>query len=229
MTNYALTSRQTATFALWAGLLYLTVIVFGVTSEMALRAPLYVAGDAPATALRLTDNLPLYRLSLTMDAVMVLCDIGLAVLFFVLLRPVQPTLALAAMVLRLMQGAVISGTLLFQLAAALMIDTAPHLVYGFMQVQSHGYDLGLIFFGAGSLIMAYLLCHSGLVPRWLPPLMAGAGMVYLAGSFTRLLAPELNAALQPAYLLPLVAESALCLILLIRGLRPRPGTLPAAV
>ena len=76
-----------------------------------------------------------------------------------------------------------------------------------------------IFFGVNTLLTAWLLRRSGMVPAWLPPLLAAAGLVYLVGSYTRLLAPGLNAAMQPAYAVAVIAELAFA-ILLLTGLRP---------
>jgi hypothetical protein len=49
--------------------------------------------------------------------------------------------------------------------------------------------------------------------------MGLAGVGYWVGSFTRFLAPEAVAAVQPVYLFPLVGELALAGWLLIRGVR----------
>ena len=202
-----------------AGALYLLVIVLGVWSELAVRAPL-LAGTADLAA-----SLPRLRLGVAADAVMVACDVALAMLFLQLLRHVQATLALLAAGLRLVQAATIAAALLFQIAAIGFAGTDPAQALRFLEVQSLGYDLGLIFFGLNTGLMALLLAWSGYVPRWLCALLGAAGAVYLLGSFSRLLAPDLNAALQPAYAVPLLAESALCLWLLIRGLR-LPGAQP---
>jgi hypothetical protein len=61
--------------------------------------------------------------------------------------------------------------------------------------------------------MALLLRRAGV--RWLSVLIALAGCVYLLGSATRFLAPEVNALMQPAYLVPVVAELSFALWLLL--------------
>lgn len=187
-----------------AGLLYLIIIAAGITSEVALRGPAMT--DIAA-------HLPQLRLSLGLDAVMLGADILLAVVFFTVLKAVNPMLALSAMILRLMQAAIIGATLVLQIAAIHAPEHAPWL----MQAQADGYDFGLIFFGLNTLLMANLLCRSGLVPRWLPPMLMASAVVYLIGSFTAILSPAINAMIQPLYLIPLVGESTLCLYLLIRG------------
>ena len=200
------------------GLLYLGVIALGLTAEFAIRQPLVAPDDAAATWSAITTNLPLFRAGLLADVAMVLADIGLAVLFFALLSRVHPKWALAAMVLRLMQAAVIAASLLAMIGAAILVTQGParpEMLLALIELHGMGYDLGLVFFGANTLITAWLLAGSGFVPRWLPPLLASAGLVYLAGSLTRLAAPEINALMQPAYLICIVAELALALSLLI--------------
>ena len=87
----------------------------------------------------------------------------------------------------------------------------------FTGLHASGYDIGLLFFGINSLAMAVLLWKSGGTPRIIAGGIGAAGIVYLTGSTIRLIAPDLAAGFAPAYALPLLAESALCLWLLIRA------------
>ncbi len=201
------------------GALYLGVIALGLSAEFAIRMPLISWADPEATWQAIAANTGLFRLGLLADSAMILLDIGLAVLFFTLLRRVQPELALTAMALRLMQAAVIGASLLASVAALTLVaqgPARPEALMVLLTTHSIGYDVGLIFFGANTLITAWLLARSGLVPRWLPPLLALAGLVYLAGSLTRLAAPTLNALMQPAYAVTILAELSLALLFLLR-------------
>lgn len=201
-----------------AGLLYLVVIVCGLAGELALRGPLIDPASAEATGAAVRAGDWLLRLSVAADSVMALADVGLAVLFYVLLRTVEPTLALAAAALRLVQAAVIGASLVLlsgvpDLAAA----GEDALALTFARLHATGYDIGLIFFGVNALVMARLLQMSGGVPRLLCAGIGAAGAVYLTGSFIRLLAPDWTAAFAPAYAVPLLAESGFCLWLLWRA------------
>jgi hypothetical protein len=202
-----------------AGALYAIIIAAGIWSELGVRARLIQPGDPAGTWAAIGANLPLLRASIAADALMILADVALAVLLFSMLRHVQREVALIAMVLRLMQATVIGASLLAPigvvlLAGATVPDPATAALW-LMDLHGAGYDFGLIFFGANTLLTAWLLCRSGLVPVWLSALLAGAGLVYLAGSFTRLLAPGINQLIQPAYALPLLAETAFCVLLLL--------------
>jgi hypothetical protein len=91
------------------------------------------------------------------------------------------------------------------------------LAYLFLELHSHGYDLGLILFGVHCLLLGYLIVRSGYFPRLIGGLTVAAGMVYLIGSYTRFLAPDYADAVQPAYAIAVIAEVSLCLWLLLKG------------
>lgn len=200
-----------------AGLLYLGIIVLGVSSEAILRGGLIDWSDGAATALAIAEAPLRFRLSLGFDLIMAGFDIALAVLFYRLLRGAGEVRALMAMVFRLMQAALIAGGLMTLFAVQQVVETGDDPL-PFLARHAAGYDLGLFFFGINAMLMAGLLCRAG-VPRLVAGGIAAAGLVYLAGSLTRFLAPDWNAALQPAYLVPLVAETALMLWLLVASTR----------
>jgi hypothetical protein len=70
------------------------------------------------------------------------------------------------------------------------------------------------------LILGRLVVRSGYFPRVLGYGLVAAAIVYLAGSFTRFLFPEYVSFITPVYIVPLVAELAFCLWLLVKGIRP---------
>jgi hypothetical protein len=208
-----------------AGFLYLVIIVFGISSEVLLRGPILASGDAEAVAAAIAATPGSLRLSIAADAVMAMADAGLAVLLFLILRPMGAGLALAAMVFRLMQGAVIAASLML-LLAALRPDLAPQAL-ALIEMHGAGYDLGLAFFGANSVLTGILLCRLGGLARVLAAGIMLSGVVYLTGSALRLAEPSLALAFAPAYGVPVLAESAFCLWLLLAGAGAR-RTLAAA-
>jgi hypothetical protein len=204
-----------------AGVLYLLIILLGLGSELGIRQPLLML-DGEANAARIATALPGLRLGLVLDAGMIACDVALAMVLFQLLRPAGETLAMIAAGLRLVQTATIAAALQFQIAT---LRAPAEQVPDLLELQSMGYDFGLIFFAINTLLTALLLARIRLVPPWLCWLLALAGLVYLFGSLTRFLAPGMNTAMQSAYVLPMVAESAFCLWLLLRvkGSAPQSG------
>ncbi len=228
-----LTEQTRQTYARLAGALYLIIIVLGLTSEVAIRGNIVVAGDASATAANISAYEGLFRLSLVADIVMALSDVGVAILLYVLLRPVNQTLALVATGFRLMQTAILGANLLNHLAAVLLLTNTAALAaiepgqlhalaLFFLDLHSHGYDLGLIFFGVHCALLGTLIYKSGMLPRWLGVLVMAAAATYLVGSFTRFLAPSLTDLISPIYVVALLAELSLGLWLLVKGVARRP-------
>lgn len=198
--------------ARYAGLCYLIIILCGVGSEVALRGPLIDLGSAEATAMAIEAETLRFRLSIMADVVMALADAALAVLLFLMFRAVSGALALGALIFRLLQSGLIAAGLLY-LQAALLVEDAD-LALGFIALHAYAYDLGLIFFAVNCFLTGVLIIRSGFVPRILGVGIGLSGLVYLTGSVLRFLAPDLHGLIAPAYIIPLIAETAFCVWLL---------------
>jgi len=220
-------SRNLLRTARAAGVLYLVIIVCGVWSDGFVRSQLVVSGDAVQTAANLLGSSDLFRMSFVADSLMVLCDVALAVLLFVLLEPVGRTFAALATAFRLVQASVLGLNLLNQHVAlqwltastsgsALDPSARAALALRFAEAQASGYDIGLLFFGISCVLTGALLARSRLVPHMIGLLLATSGPVYLAGSYLALLDASAASSFEVAYLLPLIAETSLCLWLLIK-------------
>ena len=207
----------------FAGLLYLVIIVAGLSAELLLRGPLINFEDANVTAKAILSAPSYFRLAIAADLVMAVCDAGLAILLFLIFRSMALGLAIGAMVFRLIQTVLIAVSLMglltgwLLLSCADMLADAPALALVFFDLHAHGYDLGLVFFGINSLIMGLLVWRSGFFARAFGAGLAIAGLVYLAGSGLHFFAPELAPAFAPAYALTILAETAFCLRLLVQN------------
>lgn len=199
--------------ARFAGVCYLVIILCGVGSEVVLRGPLIDFASADQTLQAINAEPMRFRLSIMADVVMALADAALAVLLFLMFRSVSGGLALNALVFRLLQSGLIAAGLL-NLQAALLFDDAD-LALNFIALHAYGYDLGLIFFGMNCFLTAVLIVRSGFVPRLLGVGIGLSGVVYLTGSVLRFVAPDLHGFVAPAYVLPLIAETAFCLWLIV--------------
>lgn len=196
-----------------SGLCYLAIIALGLWTEACVRGSLVVAGDPAQTVQRIAANPQLWRLGLAADLLMQLLDLPVIVVLWQLLRPVNATLALTATGLNLVQTAVLVANRV-QLVAALNLATSDTLAAALpgasrealamlaVQLHSHGFGIGLIFFGAACVLRGLLIVTSGQVPRLLGGLLVVAGAAYLVNSFALLLAPDVAARLFPAVLLP---------------------------
>ena len=217
-------------YARVAGLLYLTIIICGIYSEVFVRGSLVVMGDAAGTANNILASEGLFRIGFAADILMLLCDVAIAVLFYVLLKPVSKTLALTAAVFRLTQASVLGLNLLNYYSALLVlkgglyasvftVDQVQASAMMFLELHSYGYDLGLIFFALSSLILGNLVVRSDYFPSLLGYGLMAAAVVYLVGSLTRFLFPDYASSMEPLYIVPFLAEVSFCLWLLIKGVR----------
>jgi len=203
-----------------AGGLYLVIILCGVWSEGVARPALITPGAPEATARAIAAAPTLWTLAIAADLAMLLADVAIATVFLRLFAASSPLLSPLAFALRLVQAALIGAALLpLTLAPSLPPAMLDHAI----SLHGLGYDIGLIFFAVNCIVTAVMLLRAGLFGWMLPLALAGSGAVYMTGSLTALFAPVLNAAMQPAYALPLLAESGFCLWLMARGLH-RPGT-----
>jgi len=159
-----------------------------------------------------------------------LSDVAVAVLFYVLLRPVGKAVSLVTAGFRLTGTAIYGVNLLNHFAALLLLNGGDYLApfdpgqinalaLFFLELHGHGYDLGLVFFGLHCLGLGYLFFRSDLFPRVLGVLMVLASFGYIIGSTTLFLFPGQADAVAPVYIAPIIGEVALCLWLIIKGVR----------
>jgi hypothetical protein len=228
-----MTSRSAATspqvYARIGGLLYLIIIVAGAAGELFMRGPLVVSGNAAATANNVIASTLLWRASIAGDLVMHICDVGVMLVFYVLLRPVSRNLALLALLFNVVQTAVLVANKINLLLPVFLLGDATYLkaftpqqlqalAYVSIKTHDYGFGFGLIFFGVECIVIGYLIFQSGYLPKVLGILMEFAGASYLTNSFALILYPTLASRLFPVIMLPpFVAESSLALWLVIKG------------
>lgn len=218
------TTPPTLISARAAGVIYLAIIGLGLFGEVFVRGSLVVSGDVATTADNILRSQLLWRIGIATDLVMHVLDVPLIVFFYLLLRPVSQPLALLATAFNVVQTCVLVINKLSLVAAlsvlkssalAAMRDESQGFALFAANLHSHGFAVGLIFFGFVCLVRGYLIVQSGYVPRLLGTLLVLAGIGYLINSFAILLSPPLAALLFPAVLVPaLVAELAITVWLL---------------
>ncbi|HEX2990896.1 MAG TPA: DUF4386 domain-containing protein, partial [Anaerolineales bacterium] len=125
-------TSQTATgspraYARAAGLLYLMVIVAGITAQIGIAGNIIVEGDAAATADRMLVKRDLYQLGFTIYLIEMTCQIAMTVLFYILLRPVNRNIALLALVFELVGCTIKTLSRLFYIAPLLVLGDFPYL------------------------------------------------------------------------------------------------------
>lgn len=216
-------------YARFGGLLYLVIIVAGALGELFIRGTLVVPGDAAATAHNILASESLWRLGIVGDLTMHVCDVFVMWALYMLLRPVSRSLALLNLLLNLIQTAVLVANKSTLFVPLFLLGYAPYLKafdsaqlqawsYTAIKMHDYGFGVGLIFFGFVCLVEGYLIRRSRYLPWLIGALMQIAGACYLINSVALLLAPDFEARLFPAILMPcLFAELSLALWLLIKG------------
>jgi hypothetical protein len=209
------------------GALYLMIIAAGVLGELLIRDRLVVPGDATATLDNIRSFEFLWRLGIAANLFHLACSVVLALIFYVLLRPVSRDLALLAVLFNVVAITLESASKLFLLPSLFVLGNASYLhaftpeqlhALAYLSNKSHtyGFNVSLIFFGFECLLLGYLIFKSQFLPKTLGILMQIAGACYLTNSFALLLAPTL---VNIAFLVPaFIAELSLALWLLVRGI-----------
>ncbi|MDM5271916.1 DUF4386 domain-containing protein [Sulfurovum sp. zt1-1] len=224
------TSTSLLFYARLAGVLYLFIIACGIYSEVFVRSELIVDGDAAATVANILASKARFLTAFVADSVMLLSDVAIAVVLYVLLKPVHRILALSAAVFRLVQASILGLNLLHYYAVSLLLDSRVHtnafdseevndLVMLLLEMHSYGYDLGLLFFALSCFILGYLVIKADYFPSVLGYGLLAAAFVYFIGSYTRFLFPELLPWIEPLYIIAFITELSFCLWLLIRGIK----------
>ncbi len=232
MTKYIadLSHRKVAAIA---GSGYLAIIILGIFAEFFVRSRLLVAGDATATANNILASEWLFRIGIASDLIMLSFDVLVAWALYVLLKQVNQSLAMLALLFRLIHAAIYGATLLLLFIVLLLLSGADYLavietdklhalVLLFLNGHSFGYDLGLLFFGLHCFVLGYLIFISGYIPKILGLLLISASLAYLTGSFTRFLFPDYVDTISPIYVVSLIAELSLCIWLLFKAIKPEP-------
>jgi hypothetical protein len=210
-----------------AGFMYLIIIFAGGFGYYS-GSTLIVARDAAATTSNILASEQLWRVGFAALLVMLVCDVGVAVIFYVLFRPVNRTLALLGFAFRIVMTAVLGVLLLARLVPVFLMRDGASLA-AFETEQLHalaflplklfevGFNVALVFFGVDCLVIGWLILRSTFLPRVLGVLMVVAGLLYLTNSFIDFLFPSVPL---PLYILApsFLAELALCLWLIVIGL-----------
>jgi hypothetical protein len=211
------------------GVLYLIIIVGGLVGEAFIRNGLIVQGNAAATAANIRGAESLWRLGVATEFFMLVCTTVLALILFLVLRPVSRNLAWLAVFFNLVTVALEAANEQRLLEALFPLGRAGYLgaftpeqlsAITSLSLTSYGYGFGisLIFFGCECIILGYLIFQSGYLPRTVGVLMQAAGACYLINTFAMIIDPRFASQLFPAILLPaLVGETSLCLWLLFKG------------
>lgn len=217
-------------YARIGGVLYLAIILIGLFNELAVRSRLIVSGDATGTFTNIMASEQLWRISFAGSIVMLMCAVPLALIMYVLLRPVDRNIALLAVFFNLVSIAIEACSDLYLFGSLFPAGTADYLkafgaeqryamAYMTLRMHTAGYNISLVFFGMNCLFWGYLIFKSGYFPKILGLLLILCAGCYVINSFSWFVAPGFAETLVPWILMPcFIAETAICLYLIIKGI-----------
>jgi uncharacterized protein DUF4386 len=212
-------------YARIAGILLLITILAGAFGEFYVPSKLVVS-DAATTLKNISTSNLLFRASFAMYLVEAICDVSLALVFYVLLKPVSRNIALLAAFFGLVSTATFAFAELFYFSPVITSgggsistwSTAQQAAFTqtALTIYGDGATAFAVFYGIESVLRGYLIFRSGYLPRVLGALLALGGLGFVAKNFVFVLAPAYDSAI---YALPMfVAMVPLTFWLLLKGL-----------
>lgn len=167
-------SQRTAAKVAGFSILFSMVIV--VFANYGLLNPLLVRGNATATAQNILAHETQYRVALTCFLTYSLTVVVLLAALYVVLKPVNPGLALAGALFRLVFALLWLLSSLNLLSALRLLGSAPYLqvfepdrlqvlARVYIAATFDDYYVGLPFFGLAATVCAWLWLKSGYIPR----------------------------------------------------------------
>lgn len=206
------------------GGIYLLYFIAGI--PLILRSSLIVPTDAAATAAKITASETLYRVTIVTDLVSYSLYLGLAYLFYLLLRNVSRPWALmgtlftiAGCIVLIMATAALTAPLALLSGNEFNEIGAPErqgLALLAIKIYTQAFIIGLLLFGVQWLIMGPLFVLSGFVPRVIGYLLTVGGVAWVSFAIASLIEPPVGKAIQPIVLgIGSLAEIALALWLLL--------------
>src|SRR5712671_1872452 len=186
-------------YARIAGVLFLLSMIAGGFGEAYVPSKLIMSADPTATAANLRNFDFLYRLGFASFLIESLCDTALALILYVLLKPVNKQLSLLAAFFGLMGTATFAFAELFYFAPQLILGRAylnnftPDQVnsLALLSLKFYGFA-GMIFtayYGIAWIVRSCLIFRSGYLPKFIGVLMAIGGIGFVVRNFLLILAP----------------------------------------
>jgi uncharacterized protein DUF4386 len=188
-------------YARLMAVLILLSAVFGGLGESYIPSKIIVSSDAAATASHITSSWMFFRLGFATYLVEAVCDVALALLFYAVLRPVAPLLALFTAFLGLIATTLYAVGESFYFAPTLILSGADYLktfspdqlntlTLLSLKMFSTIAGLTLALYGLATLLRGYLMYRSGYFPRTIGALFMIGGLSFIVDAYATVLAPS---------------------------------------
>jgi hypothetical protein len=208
------------------------ILYFLAGLPLTLRASLIVPTDAAATAARIAASEAFYRITMVTDLMSYALYLGLAFLFYLLLREVNRPMALmgalftvAGCIVLIVATSLLSAPLALltgNFFHAIGVPERQELALLALKIYNQAFVIALLLFGLQWLIMGPLFAMSRVVPKAIGYLLTAGGIGWVAFAVSSLIAPPLGTALRPFVLvIGALGELALLVSLLVRGFSSR--------
>ena len=193
-------SSSIQVYARLAGVLILLSFIGGGFGEAYVPAKLAVS-DAATTMENLRHSEMMFRFGFAGYLLEACCDVTLALLFYVLLKPVHRYVSLLAAFFGLLGTATFAAAELFYFAPTLLLrngsylksfspDQLNTLALLWFKLFGLGAAIFTVFYGLGWVLKGYLIFRSDYFSKFLGVLMAVGGMAFIVSNFTAVLAPN---------------------------------------
>jgi len=214
-------------YARAAGILILLSMIFGTWGEAYVPGKIIVGNDAGATARNILASPLLFRSAFAAYLVEAVCDVALAMVFYVLLRPVNRNLALLTAFLAIVATVTYAFAECFYFAPSLVLSGDAYLrtftpdqlnTFVLLSMKLFGTIAGIFigFYGLATMLRGYLIYQSGYLPRTLGVLFLIGGAAFVTDNLAIVLAPQYASGFLLALMAP--AGIAMMLWLLVKGI-----------
>ncbi len=235
MSAFALTDEQRS----WArviGFAYLFAIPTSLFAEFFVYGRLIVTGNAAATAQNIMSHPQLYRLGIASNLSAFIVDVLLIVGLYVVLKPVNRNLALAALIWRVIETTLLIVSTLSDFDALRLLGSAEYtkvfdagqlanLARFSLSGQGAAYTLALLLAGVGSTLFCYLWYQSRYIHRALAAFGIFASVLMATCMYIGIIFPDFLKVVSVTYYgMPIfIFELVMGVLLLFRGLSRKPS------
>ena len=214
-----------------AGVLYLLIVIFGLIAQVFVRDNLVDYGNAAITAKNILTAESWYRFGFVSELMMLVCDTGVAIILYILLKETSRNLSLFSTAFRLASIIILSVTALSHYAALSFLSGSDYLnvfdtrqleAFALFSIKIHGvgYNISLLFFGIHLIILGCLLYISDIFPVSIGVLLVVGGICYVANSIVWFQFPDFVKYIYPAIMIPCaIGEWIFCGYLIVKGIR----------